>query len=475
MITERSLELFHKAAREVPAYAKFLKERGFDPKKVKTVPDLASVPITSKKSYLQTSERNELLWNRDLQSTLWFCSTSGSTGEPYYFPRNENLAWQASHMAENFLKNSSYGQGRTLLLVGFGMGVWIGGTFTVRQFEIAAERMGAALSILPIGYNKNEMFKALKKLAPDFDQTIICGYPPFVKEIIDEADDNEVDLQSLNIRLLFAAEAFTETFRNYVTQKAQVKNVLLDTLNVYGTADVGAMAHETPLSILIRRLVIEDPLLLKDTFGQLEKTPTLAQYHPDFIEFETDNNQILLTADGALPLIRYAIGDNGGIFTYDEIKRLLKRYDIDIEEEAKKAGINHTVKHDPFIFVYERSDLSVTLHGIIIYPEFIKEGLLKPAVTADFTERFTMSTKNDVHHNQFLQINLELQRDVEPSKKIEEKVHKAITASLVQKSSEFSEISKSRSSHDLIQVVLWPNGHPRYFAPGTKQKWVEKI
>ena len=85
-----------------------------------------------------------------------------------------------------------------------------------------------------------------------------------------------------------------------------------------------------------------------------------------------------------------------------------------------------------------------------------------------------MSTKHDIYHNQFLQINLELQKNIDPNDELKRKALKAIQKSLIQKSSEFAEVSKSRNSATLIQIVLWPKDHPRYFAPGVKQKWVEK-
>lgn len=474
MISKRTLELFKRSAKEIPAYRNFLQSKNLNPTHITSIHDFDKIPITSKKDYLQLAKHQDLVWPKEWAGPIWFCSTSGSTGEPYYFPRNKSLAEQASCMAEMFLQNSTYGNTNTLVLMGFGMGVWIGGLITLNAFEIAAERMKMPVAFLPTGYNKAEVFKALKKLAPQFDQTILVGYPPFVKEVVDQAAGEGIELARLNMRLMFAAEAFTETFRNYVSKKAGISNPLVDTLNIYGTADVGAMAYETPLSILIRRLALEDPDLYKELFTQIEKTPTLAQYDPEFIEFEEHEGEILLTADAALPLIRYAIGDHGGVLSYNQIEKLLSAYEVDLEKEIKKAGIEKTVTKKPFVYVYERTDLSTTLHGLIIYPEFIKEGLLEGNITGYFTERFTMATKHDVRHNQFLQINVELQPSIEPSKKLENMAHKAIETSLLNKSSEYFEISKSQNSKFLIQVVLWPNAHPRYFAPGTKQNWVEK-
>lgn len=466
--------LARQAAKELPAYKNLLAHHNISLPDINT-DTLEKLPVTSKKSYLVPNKFEDLTWKEDLGGLLLFCATSGSTGEPYYFPRNEELSRQYSYLLEDYIKYSSYGQGRTLVVIGFGMGVWIGGVITQRAFEIAAQRMKAPVSILPTGYNKAEIFKALRKLSPNFDQTVIIGYPPFVKELVDQADDEQVDLAKLHVRFLFAAEAFTETFRNYLCDNSGIKSPLLDTLNIYGTADIGAMAYETPLSILVRRLAIEDPLLYRDLFGQIEKTPTLAQYNPEFIHFEAVNGEIILTANGAMPLIRYAIGDHGGVLEYTQLENLFKRYKINLSAEITKAKIAHTVRKDqPFVYVYERVDLSVTLHGINIYPEFVKEGLLASDLSKIFTERFTMATKHDIHHNQFLQINVELQKGIEPGSELEEKARDAIRKSLIARSSEFAEVARSRLIDQLLQIVLWPNGHPRYFAPGTKQKWVEK-
>ncbi len=474
MIGDRSVKLFQKAAREIPAYQAFLKQHDFDSGSVQTSSDFATVPVTSKKNYLIKNSVNDMLWPENLGLPMLYCATSGSTGEPYYFPRNDELSKQYSYILEDFLVNGKDPQkNRTLVIIGFGMGVWIGGVITLRAFEIAGERMKVPVSLLPTGYNQAEIFKALTKLSPQYDQTIIVGYPPFVKEIVDEAPHHDIDLKKLNIRFLFAAESFTEKFRDYLCKKAGIKNPVLDTMNIYGTADIGAMAYETPLSILVRRLASKKPGLFKELFGQIDKTPTLAQFNPKFIEFEEVEHEVLLTGNAVLPLIRYAVGDNGGVRTFSQISKALKSQGINLEKEAKKAGITGKLEELPFVFVYERKDFSVTLHGINIFPEFIKEGLLDEALHPYLTERFTMITKNDRHYNQYLEINVELQKNIKASRKLNALTHRVLKNTLIEKSSEFAEISKSRSSTKLVRVVIWPNGYPRYFPVGVKQKWVQ--
>src|SRR5687767_5298779 len=102
-----SIKLFHKAAREVAAYKKFLYKEKCDPKKIKTFQDFQTVPLTSKKSYLHKNSLIELCWPNVLKSQLVYTSTSGSTGLPTYFPRDQRLDRQYSEVLEKFLLNSS--------------------------------------------------------------------------------------------------------------------------------------------------------------------------------------------------------------------------------------------------------------------------------------------------------------------------------------------------------------------------------
>jgi len=472
MITKRSLGLFNHAAANVPAYADFLKERKIEPGSIKTTRDFKHVPITSKKNYLQQYPMPELLWRGDLGRPLIFCSTSGSTGMPYYFARDEKLSWQYSWLVEDFLK---HGQGtkqkQVLVILAFGMGVWIGGIITLRAFEIALKRMDYPASILPTGYNKAEVIKALERLSPQFGQTIIIGYPPFVKEIVDEAVRRQIDLKKLKTRLIFAAESFSENFRDYLCKKTGA-NPLFDTLNIYGTADIGAMAYETPMSIFIRRQSVDNPTLFKNIFGQIGKTPTLAQYNPRFVEFEAVDGEVVLSGNSAVPLIRYAIGDHGGVMGYKAMSRAFRKSGLSLEKELSRAGLGSESKTKPFVFVYERSNFAVSLVGMIIYPEYIKETLLAPELSPYFTGKFTMITRFDKQHNQYLEVNVELQDEVKTSPRLRALAKKAIRQSLNEKSSEFAEVSKTQDTRKLLKLVFWPQNHPRYFATGVKQKWV---
>ncbi len=472
---KRSLELFHNAANRVPAYKKFLKKHNMA-ERVKNWQEFQLLPLTNKKNYLNRYPLGDLCWNAELKQPLIFTATSGSTGTPFYFLRDNNLDWQYSVLIEQFLQNSlGSDSGPHLAIVCFGMGIWIGGLITYKALEIAALRLNYPLSIITPGINKKEIFSALKNLAPYYKNVILVGYPPFIKDIIDESSLNGINLKKLNIKLIFAAEAFSEKFRDYLVEKVKVKNLHVDTMNIYGTADIGAMAYETPLSILIRRIASQKPELFNDIFGSISKTPTLAQFNPLFINFESVNGEIILTGDNAIPLVRYGVGDHGGVYTYQEMSELLKKHAIDIAAEAKKAGIARTLNQLPFVFVFERNDFSVTLYGLQIYPEIIKEVLLKKPLSHYFTGKLTLETRFNSKQDEHLVIHLETKKSQPRLPKAMKKVAlKVIVEQLELKNSEYRELHKFLGRRALPQLQFWQAEDPEHFKPGIKQKWVRK-
>ncbi len=461
-----ALTLFHDAAIRVPAYKDFLRKNKINPRAIHSWKDFEKVPPTNKKDYLRQYPLEQLHWNGSLKRPLVFTATSGSTGEPFYFSRTKELDWQYSVLAELFLQNSSYGtKGPTLVLICFGMGVWIGGLITYKAFEMASQR-GYSVSILTPGINKEEIFHALRKVAPYFSQTILVGYPPFIKDLVDEMPAVGIDLTKLHIRMLFAAESFDEHFRDYLVKKAGIADACKDTLNIYGTADIGAMAFETPGAIFIRRKAMTDMKIFQALFGQTIKTPTLAQYNPFFISFEaTTDEEILLTGNNSIPLVRYAVGDHGGTYSFEHLSSKMRGQGIELPNGSYQL---------PFVYVYERSDFSTKLYGAIIYPEHVRQALEDSQLQKYVTGKFAMQTKHNSSHTQYLEIHVEMKRMAVKSRTLAQKIQKRIIDHLRAKNAEY------RNNYAMIpnkvspKILLWPLGDARYFKTGIKQKWLVK-
>ena len=126
-------------------------------------------------------------------------------------------------------------------------------------------------------------------------EPIACSLEEIAESIADGIIAN-MDISETTVQALRALGGVA-ALNAHVLAVLDVESDDEDGIAVELPSDIGAMAYETPTSILIRRLAVKNPKLFKDIFIDVNKTPTLAQYNPFFITFESPNKEILLTGD----------------------------------------------------------------------------------------------------------------------------------------------------------------------------------
>lgn len=196
-----------------------------------------------------------------------------------------------------------------------------------------------------------------------------------------------------------------------------------------------------------------------------------------FITFEAPEGEILLTGNNSIPLVKYKVGDHGGVFSYAEMNNILKEYNINLSQKGKHVHLNGLYKL-PFVHVYERSDFSVVLSGANIYPEEVREAIQRKLFEKYLTMKFTVVVKNDSRLNEYLEINFELRSNVKKTKKLihrlEYPLREKIIETLLARNSEYSAIYHGLRARAIPRIVFWPYAHSLYFKPGIKQKWIKK-
>lgn len=471
---EMALRLFHEMAAAVPAYKDFLAKNKLDPRKIQTIEDFKSVPTVNKDNYLRFYPRKMLCWDGTLADNNWvFSTTSGSTGLPYYFPRTNKQDDYYALCAELYLRENFNIQDKTTLYIdSFAMGAWIGGLFTYQAIKQVADR-GYRISIITPGTNNAETIAAVKNLAADFDQVIIGCYPPLLKDIIDLGNESGIKWKDINLGVIFSAEGFSEAFRDYIATHAHLKNIYTSTLNHYGTVDLGTMAHETPMSIYLRRQALEDAALFSELFKGTTKQPTFAQYLPELFYFEDVDNNLLCSSYSGLPLVRYDLQDHGAIVKLDKIEKFYTNQGKKLDKELEKAGIKETKWNLPFVYLYERSDFSVTFMGATIFPEEIRRALLDKSVTSYITGKFTLEVVQDKNLESRLLINVELKRGATKDSPRANHIQKIIKDVLLSENSEYANNYASAGRKILPKIKLWPNEHKAYFTSGGKHRWIK--
>jgi hypothetical protein len=78
---------------------------------------------------------------------------------------------------------------------------------------------------------------------------------------------------------VLAGEVFSEEWRALVASRGGIKESHRSIASIYGTADAGVIAQETPLSALIRGWLSRHPAAARQLLGS-DRLPTLAQYDP---------------------------------------------------------------------------------------------------------------------------------------------------------------------------------------------------
>jgi phenylacetate-CoA ligase len=449
------LDLFHRTAATVPAYRDFLRSHGVEPDSVVTFAGFQRLPMVTKESYYRRYPLPELCRYGRLDGCDMIAVSSGSSGAPTIWPRTVADELHVADRFEQVFRDSFAARDRsTLAVVCFPLGTWVGGLFTLACARHVAGR-GYPITVVAPGNNKTEIFRVLPELGPHFDQVVLLGYPPFVKDVIDSGVAAGIDWAAFRIKLVLAGEVFSEQWRDLVAARAGIADPVRATASLYGTADAGVLGNETPRSVSIRRFLAGRPDLTRKLFGDA-RLPTLVQYDPGSRFFETHDGTLLFSCDGGIPLLRYHIADEGGLMSCS-----------DMLEFCRTNGFMPLDGPElPFVHVFGRSLFTVSFFGANVYPENVTVGLEQPTISDWVTGKFVLETVEDADRDRRLRVTVETVPGTDPDPGM---IAAAIRAQLLRLNSEFAHYVPD--AYQLPEVVLRPAGDPEYFPVGVKHRY----
>lgn len=466
---ELALQLFHRANSEVPAYAQFLRDAGFAPGSVAEAADFARVPVATKENYHRRHPLAALCRGGDLARADMLAVSSGSTGEPAVWPRSVADELGTAFRFEQVLRDA-FGahQNRTLAVVCFALGSWVGGMYTTACLRHVAAK-GYPLTVVTPGNQKAEILRVLRVLGPSFDQIVLCGYPPFLKDVIDAGRADGFDWHARPVKLVMAGEVFSEEWRSVVCERLGAPEPALATASLYGTADGGVLANETPLSVAIRQQLAKAPELARELFGEA-RLPTLCQFDPAHRYFEAVSGDLLFSADGQVPLLRYKILDRGGVHGFEELTARLREHGRDFAGELSGRGVS--VRNLPFVHVFGRSSFALSFYGANVYPENVAVGIEQPALLEAVSGKFVMQIAHDADQNPSLDIAVELLPGRAASEALTADVAQSIQRELERQNSEF--LNYAPADRRRPRVRLLPHAEPEHFPLGVKHRYTRQ-
>lgn len=391
--TTRAHALFLKASRRCPAYRLFLEADGYQGK---TIWKLTDVPIMTKENYIKRYTLEERCYDGAIpRAGVVIDESSGSTGQPNNWVRSASERNDVKRILQLNYEIVYKDKGKVLLNC-FALGPWATG-------------MNVSMSLVDVGILKSigpdraKLTNTLRLLGPKYEY-LIFGYPPFIRSFVDECD---LDLSPYRIDFIVGGEGLSEGLRGHLLKYAR------SVVSSYGASDLEInIGVETPLTIALRQLCLKQPALCRDIFGR-DNPPMIFQYNAvDYIIETNDVGQLLFTIgrmSGAAPKIRYNLHDSGGVHTFADLARHLRKHSMELSSLVPRTS------YFPILFVYGRDDSSVPFYGCKVFPSDIEQILSSDAALMSSFTTFQLAVAEDENLTSHLTIHLEQTVSAVPS------------------------------------------------------------
>ena len=432
------MHLFREAAKKVPAYQDFLKKHNIDPKSIKTIDDFKKLPIVTKENYLNLYPLEKMVWDGNLFSAYMIAGSSGATGKFYFWPRSARIDRTIPRfMSLLYTDFFDVKNKKTLVVISLALGTWAAGEICAESSRILARNPNLPLTVITPGLDLEETLRIVKEIGPKFEQLILIGYAAFIRDVIEKGISKGIHWEKLNTKIWTGGEGISEEWRDYILEKISKKRDLKLILNLFTSAEAEIIGFEPPFSILIRRMCYKNPALSEVLFKS-SQIPSLVQFHPLGFYIEEFNGEIIITLDSALPLVRYSIGDRGGVIYFSEMIEKLNTQGINVKDILKENSIERVWKL-PFCFIFGRKQ-AVTLYAVKIYIDHIKVALEDPEIKDSNTGKFKMKSITDSTQKQTLIIDIQLAKGIIPKDELKIKYQNVIAKHLRKLNSEYNRL-----------------------------------
>lgn len=429
------------AARKVPAYREFLKS---NPSYLIDINRLR-LPPTDKQNYINVVSPAGRCVNGILPLVdTAIDESSGSTGTPYNWVRSIKER-HSSHIFISHFARYCFGEEPWFTINAFSMGAWATGI----NMGIALQRNSIVKNTGP---DMDKIFNTLQFFGPDYAY-LICGYPPFLKHMIDVAGERQFPLDKYRLMALLGGEGNSEGLRDYLL------GYFRSVYSGYGATDIEiGIAGETPFSLAIRRAARQNDRLRESIFGRDSRLPMVFQYNPLMHHIVVNQIGELIFTINRLnvlsPRIMYNIHDEGGVATYAQMDSRFHAAGVELRNlvdqlEAKTFRL-------PFLWVYGRKDSTISVMGSNIYPEDIEQCVYDEPDLAKVTHSFCLSLPEGPGGSVRPCFSFEIRGEITPD--LQSEFEERIVARLRSLNADFREAMREYEQTVTPVIELFPLG-----------------
>jgi len=452
------------AKTHVPAYQQFLSAQGYqDDRRLEIPRRFKLLPVMDKDNYIKpyTTEARCRGGHIPLRFTQ-IDESSGSSGRPYNWVRPQRELHNMHLEMSQFIR---YLFGEDLVVINaFSMGAWATGVNV-------AEALRRVAMVKSTGPDLDKIIDTLEFFGPSY-RYLICGYPPFLKHVIDAGSARGVDWEKYRIGALVGGEAISEEMRDYIERCFQ------PVYSAYGASDVDmGIGAELPLTVWIRRKAASDSSLRRALFGSEDRFPMLFQYNPVDYNIETnDAGELIITVNrekALSPRIRYNLHDAGGTITYEGAMKKLAG--AGLLDESRRVLEGQPRWRMPFLYLFGRSDSTVSYMGANIYPGDVESAIFQSAADHERFGAFCVEMMATGHaHEERPCVHLEALRPLDEAS-VREELRTRLVTHLSQVNRDFrTALSEDTTAGD-IRVMFHEPGTGPFAANSSRIKRVFKV
>lgn len=285
-----------------------------------------------KHNYINTYTISDRLYGgKKLSDFYMICTSSGTSGEPTFWPRDIEIDTSLEALKEALYEEHFQIQSKkTLCVITFGLGVWTAGMLTAKLSWAVTKKN--KFTVVTPGIQKETTLELIKNLSPSYDQVLIVGYPPFITDLVEYAKQKKYSLKKANTKLLYTSEHVSENWRTYMTKNVSATNNRHDVVGFYACSDTGILGQRLIHNDLLK-LAAVNPKICQAVFHS-ELTPSFVEYNPLAKYLECVDGEIYITANQPMPLVRYNIHDRGGLITGKQLRAICEAHSTPFDESA---------------------------------------------------------------------------------------------------------------------------------------------
>jgi len=405
---------------------------------------LDSFPETSKDAYVRRYGFSERCWDgrHPIAGTL-VDESAGSSGTPYNWLRSRKELHDVHLDTANWVR-WTYPTERLFALNAFSMGAWATGT----NMAIALSKVCMVKSTGP---DIEKIVDTIESFGDGYDY-LLCAYPPFLKHVVDALDRNGFDWSRTRVYGLVGGEAMTEAMRDHLERR------LVKVRSGYGASDIQiGIGGETDLSVHVRKLLVARADVREALLGPDEsRVPMVFQYNPleSYIEINARGESVITVNNASVlsPRLRYNVGDEARIMTRPELVSRLAQVGV--------AGPMPPGWRLPLLFLFGRSDSTVSYMGANIYPLDVEYGLYRDATLAASIEGFCLELDDSsvLDSRPVVHVQLRETARIDDRAAAAERLRAGLVEHLAASNRDFAESLREDPAAADIRVVLHDHG-----------------